>query len=345
MSRGVMANAALLAAALGCAYFVWTREPTPEGGDVQVLNLREGLSELRYDTKKKKVSVARRKDKLGTYYWVDVTKIKPAPKPKPTPKGAEAAKAAPPKVDEAPKSIEEVVSFKGSKALESAMEDLSHLKALRVLNSVDDERRKEYGLTDSTESLTLTATSKAHTFVMGKKTYGNSDFYVENKTDGNAYVLHGKIRREFDNADLRYIQRKITRMSLDKVARLSLQTGQAKKTIEQKDAHKGLQAAYWTDSEDEKPNEMYKTWVKKLYSLNVREYLKAEDVPKKMTPLVAISLTSRTDETDSFRIARKEADGKGGSQYYLISDALRATVRLARAGADEFTRDLDGVIK
>ena len=85
------------------------------------------------------------------------------------------------------------------------MSRVAPLKALRRLEDLSEERKKEYGLVDPAGTLLVDVAGKQHQLAIGGRVYGGEDRYALDAASGVAYVLEADVVRplEFPESNLR----------------------------------------------------------------------------------------------------------------------------------------------
>ncbi|MFH1132428.1 MAG: DUF4340 domain-containing protein [Pseudomonadota bacterium] len=369
MNRSVIFHSVILAVALVAAYFTWTREPSTSDDKISVLNLRNGVDNVLYEEPDLKVDISKRKDDIGTFYWAKTDLLeKPPRKPDPTKyshkheKNAAPEKAKPEsdiKVESAnqpqkgenpevePTPIQKINEFKGNEKAQELMENLATLEAVRALGEVPADKLKNFGLNDSKTKLTLRSGSNHRVFVIGSKTYGNMDFYVQDMQDKHVYVVKPGNLQDLKYAQYRLVDRKLHTFDITEIDRTVVSAKESKKTFVQRNRRK-MSDAYWTNENSNQKRETYSNWLTKLLKLLAVEYIQQK--PEGLKEVLNVQYSLGPKQVGSFRLfsAPKIATDPKAEQtdeYYAVTENTREYVKLPRTSADEIVRDLDAILK
>lgn len=382
MNRSVMTNAAALGAALIAAYFVWTREPDTSAGDISILSIRGGIDKIRYEEPDLEVAIEKRKDGRGAYYWVKTKKMvtpprarkpePPAPTKTPAPVGttlnkdpkaeAEADKEAPlskemkittPKaLAPALPKVAQFKEFRGNETTEKLIEELSTLTALRTLGKVDATKLKTFGLKDSKRKLVLTMGKTNRIFIIGDKTHGNMDYYVQDTQDERVYVIKPKQMQNLKYAEYRLIDRRLYDFKTDEIDTVKIMAkvaGEDKSQSLTQHNRRKSRAAFWSLTGSNKREELYTNWMTKLLRLRVSDYLQPGIDAKDLLLVMKadFSLGPKLEESLALYKAKAAiADGKDLKEgdYLVQTGHTRKMVKLTKSVADEIAREIDGIV-
>jgi hypothetical protein len=225
MKRGPMVHGVLLVAALLWAYQTYTREDTaePKTGEFQVWS-HDSVQAIAFESERRSVRVEHRRDDKGAeYLWGVVVRTTPKPTPPkpPVPAGGDAGPAARPPEPEMETKTQE---FPVGEAGEELIKNFKELRALRNLGPLSDEQKKDFGVADSKDSLTVSFGGKAsRSLIVGGRVYGGSDRYVLDPDSGRGYVLSAEVLRSLEGAEASLRLRELHAYKDEKVARAAVE--------------------------------------------------------------------------------------------------------------------------
>ena len=278
--------------------------------------------------------------------------IKPsARQPASQPTSKPAGQPAKPKVEKVWKKQ----AFAGNESADKLMQDFAQFSAIRALGQLGTEKLKEFGLTESKTELHISSGATTRTLIIGDKTYGNMDYYIQDKTDGRVYVIRPKPIQDLLYAEHRLMARSLHTITVSDIDQVSIRTPKQSKIIVQHDRRKPA-SAVWTNEGGDKTSqkESYKAWLAKIFRLRAIEYSKPEAAPENLNELFALEFGLGSRQKGYLKLYRQEpgpgaaagaksADSKG--DFWAQSNVTRVPVKLSRSLADEIVRDLDGVLK
>lgn len=242
-------------------------------------------------------------------------------------------------------------SFKGNEAASKLVASLAKLTAVRALGRLTDEKLTEFGLKDSKKVLTLISGSDKRVFLIGEKTFGNSDFYALEKDSGRVFVLRPKLIDDLKFADFRLIDQRLYEFSSSDVDRLEIAAADGgKRSLVQRNRRDPRNAFWGKANEEQKSGNATHGWVTKLMSVRSSEYLTDKPADIKELMSAKFSLGSREigwvkffsgpGKPNPLRPAEKPAD-----EYYALSSNTRAYVKLIGTQVEPLYKDLPTVIK
>jgi hypothetical protein len=247
-----------------------------------------------------------------------------------------------------------VQEFIGNKSAETLMEELSNFSAVRSLGQVDVEKLKTFELDRSKKTLTLVQGSTPRIFVIGSTTYGNMDFYIQDKKDGGVYVIRPRFLQDMRYADTRLMERKFSSFEMDEVERVTIATKTIQKTILQKN-RRDPNAAYWVnENEPEKRRDFYRNWFEKIFRIRVMEYqASSNNSLKDLDELFKIEFNGDRKRLDFLKLYKKQtliphvagSTEDGAGDYYAMTGETRVLVKISRPLGDEISRDLSALAK
>jgi hypothetical protein len=174
--RGVLLHAGLLLLALLVAVPTWTRErsrPTDIQGSVIWDRDTTELTSIVYRSAVREVEISRETEDGDAFLW-----------------GREVASAS-----GGDPATSDTSTYPVGIAGSELMRGFAQLRVLRDLGVVDPSRAEEYGLDDSSASVSLRFVDEERTVQLGDSIYGASDRYALDRSTGRAFVLPGSLVR------------------------------------------------------------------------------------------------------------------------------------------------------
>ncbi len=274
-------------------------------------------------------------------------------------KGAKGMAAATPPLAK----VRKVQEFTGNKGAEGLMNNLSSLSAIRSLGTLEPDKLKAFGLTDSKKTLTLVTSSTPRVITIGGTTYGNMDHYIQVKEDGRVYVIRPQILQDLLYAEHRLQERNLHTFALSDVDRVEI-TAQGSKKILVQQNRRDPGAAYWADEmSPSKRKDFYRNWISKLMRLQAMEYVKPDKKIVGLSTLVTVEYFSGRKKVGALQVFKQIAllpkvggpsdnnkvagspKEDAGDEYYARSEATRTQVKIARPVGEEIARDIPSLMK
>ena len=238
--------------------------------------------------------------------------------------------------------------FRGNETTEKLVTELSNLTALRVLGKVDAAKLKAFGLVGSKKKLVLTIGSAKRTFIIGNKTHGNMDYYVQDSQDERVYVIKPKQMQNLKYAQYRLIDRRLYEFKTEDIDKVVVTAGEKSKGLSQHNRRKKREA-FWSLVGSEKREDLYTNWMTKLLRLRVSDYLPPGFDLKGLKPIMKaeFSLGSKVSEVlTMYKMKSDLGDGKQVKEgdYLVKTGHTRSMVKLTKSVAGEIARELDSIL-
>jgi hypothetical protein len=214
--KGPVIHGALLVVALVLAYQSWTRDKTEEKklGNVKVWT-KSDLQKVTFVTKDKTLVVERRNEGGDRYLWGSETRESKVRKQPPGDTSGQ------PEFE----IKQNVKEFPVGDSGEDLFKNLAELRALRDLGALEDDAMERYGITDSTEEITVTFADGDRSLTLGGKIYGGTDRYVLDKTSGRGYAIAGTIVAPLTGGESSLRLSKLFKFEEDKVENVAVSAG------------------------------------------------------------------------------------------------------------------------
>ena len=364
----------LLLVSLGLAYLTWVREPKTPGDTVSALRCKKGdIRSLTYVAKDRTVRFAKKKSRYSgeSSWWVETERIAA------TPTGVQAGAAEEggqedvtagssgesesqrvtpsEKADLRQEATGQVAPvrevFRANERLQGELDKFCPWEALRSLGRPADEKREEFGLTDSAESLSVELASGVRTFRLGDTTFGPKDRYVADEKTGEVFLAAGQTIRDLLNPKSRFMERSLHTFNDKEVARVKLRAAQGEKELVHSLSEEGKEQG-WADSRSpQETKDLYRNWIRKLFTLRPTDYvppLDGEEAGRCTAPpgfAQALALTFYgPDKEIGFLTVYKGTDEKGNETYCACSEHTEITVKVPKTQAENLLKDLDDVL-
>jgi hypothetical protein len=242
--------------------------------------------------------------------------------------------------------------FKANDNIKPFLSSFRPLRVNRVIGDADKIDLKEFGLKDSQDALTFEMKDgKKFDFVIGKKNYGESNFFLLDQNRKKVILLSGIHLNNIMNAKDRFFERRITAVSAAeaKKAVIIYENNTYKWDNTRKD-EKG--APQWrNDQPDSKPNPSYKTWLEKLSRVPVMRFADKKKSAQlaNLKPLLQVALQDDAKEIESISIYAETAEpgtaGEENSSFWIKTNYTRGFVATTPDRIPPLLKDLKDIIK
>jgi len=363
----------VLLISLVLAYFTWTEGPEKPEGDATLLACGKGeIQKITIREKERKVVFDRRKSAWSgeTVWWVEALKLPFKPAEKPDEKAAEELNVDVASMGPAedasgnaaggtsgdsgggpgPEEWSVSESFLGNEKLRDVLEGFCPWKGLRSLGKLGEDKREEFGLKNTSDSLVLELRGKPRTFRIGKKSFGPGDRYVEDGKTGEIFLVKGQSIKDLLYPKSRYMERSLHAFKEEEVARMSIRAGGREMELIQR-VPAGGKAGGWAEAgKKEDPKELYKNWVRKVFTLRPMDYVVPEEgspetgdygcvAPPGAEITAVISFLSDTKEI-GFLTVYKRIGEKDKVQYFACTENTNAVVKVSKVQAENLLKDM-----
>lgn len=360
MNRSITTHGVILAVLLGLAWMDWTAPPKVDTGDKIVLIQGDArdLEKVHWKGEKEEVTIERKLDAGGTYYWVTYTKWeepKKAPTP-PTP-AADGSTPATPAADGSapaapadasapttpaaePEKVARTQVFKAGDAGDKLIDSLSPLLALRELTDVPTDKMVTLGLDAPKESLEVVRSGRSHVLDLGGEAYGSKDRYARDRDSGAIYLLDDELLRPLKYARTRLPDRALFSLKTDKIDHATISNGLSALEIVQKNAEDKDKATWVRASAPDQDAEQLKTWMDKALQLKSTSYVAPDEVPTELQ--TRFKLTLKAADGHSETIEFQQAGDKG--DWYASSEYTRGLVKLLKGPTSALNDDVAAIV-
>lgn len=368
MNRSISTHGVILAVLLGLAWMDWTAPPKVDTGDKIVLIQGDAkdLEKVHWKGEKEEVTIERKLDAEGTYYWVTYTKWEEPKKP-PTPPApaadgstpatpaADGSTPATPAADGSapaadgstpaapapePEKVARTQVFKAGDAGDKLIESLSPLLALRELTDVPTDKMVTLGLDAPKETLEVVRSGRSHVLDLGGESYGSKDRYARDRDSGAIYLLDDELLRPLKYARTRLPDRALFSIKTEKIDHATISNGLSSLEIAQKNAEDKDKATWVRASAPDQDAEQLKTWMDKALQLKSTSYVAPDEVPTDLQP--RFKLTLKTADGHAETVDFQQSGDKG--DWYASSEYTRGLVKLLKGPTTALNDDVGTIV-
>ena len=188
--KGVIVHGGLLAVMLIYGYQTWTRDKSakPTAGTVVMWNRTVAdVKTVELQATNSTLRIERRGDGANAYWWGIETKTskRPAPRPPVDPAVPPAEPPEPP----AELTVTDEREFPIGDAFVKQLPDFATMRAVKVVGTIKDEAKKDYGLDDTSKTIAVVFGDGSKTLVVGGQVFGGGDRYVMDVDTTKVFVV------------------------------------------------------------------------------------------------------------------------------------------------------------
>jgi hypothetical protein len=337
MKRSAATTAALLLIALCAAWIEWTsvEQVDLEGKVVLLQGEADDISEVRWVSEDTEVTISRKDDAFGGYYWVDYTRWtkKKLPAARDTEDTGEASDE--PEVERTATHS----AFKAAQKADDLMASLSPMAAQRSLVVTDEAKIEEIGLKESTTTIEVDRSGRTQKLLVGGEAYGTRDYYVQHEESGKIFLVDRALVQPLKYARTRLPDRSLFALAIPDV--LSATVSVADRSAQFLQVHPDDQrlSAWASVATPDEPGEQATTWMGKFLKLKGTRYADPAAPPEGLVSRFKVSLVSKEGST-TVAISQVGEDG----DWYAQSEHTRGLIKLVRSGAVALSDDVGGLL-
>jgi len=342
-SSGSIGYLLVLALCLILAYFTWTGGKERPGEEVTILDYgMRNLERMIVETPSRTVEIAPRRSSFSgdRYYWVTVADAGGEGDVG----GGEEEGGGRPAAESGAKK-----EFKGNDTFDKQMKDMRPLRGLRSFGRLEEEKLEEFGIVGAAERLTLVLKGDPRTFMLGGKSFGDRNRYVQDTGTGDVFMMKEQIIRSLTFPEGRFMEKNLHAFKEGEVERIMISSDAGERELHHISMAAGRHSGWADPGDPEKEKHLYSNWVKKLFRLRLERYLpRGEDGESPPLPSAALTLCElryyRRAKELGFLTLYKAGDGEEEPTYLARSESTEGMVELAGPPAGEFLEDMADVI-
>jgi hypothetical protein len=244
---------------------------------------------------------------------------------------------------EADKKETRVTRYRASPEFKKALERLLPLRALRSIESVDEQALETFGLTEPTGRLTFRARDQSVTYLVGKKTYGRASVYIRSDKGGPVHLVSAGLVTTVDFRPPRYKELRYLGLTSKQVERVVLTCpGLGSRTFVHRSRLEPGGGFWATEETPEQENSLVGNWMGKLFRLSLVEYL-AEPVAPNPGSLCRMVFLLEDQKQATAELTWSEGES-GRRLVHGRSDFSGDWVKLEPGSAGSLIGDLPGLV-
>ena len=238
---------------------------------------------------------------------------------------------------------EELV-FPGKEDFDTALASFTPLMAKRNLGKASEIDLKLFGLQEVDTRLTLRTKDMEKTFRIGKKSYGSSDFYLQN--DDMVYLVEGRSIDKIARAQHLLFEERFFVFPFTDGLMIELRAGDNTMTAMLEgfldevqpggfDKGKGGESGKWLVLDKE--HKQFANWIRRLRGMEVSSYV--EELPEKTT-VMTMKVRQDDDDLEKIEFYRFQTEKEGIAYAVMSSFTADLYALLPRPRMEQLTQDL-----
>lgn len=357
MKQSVYIFGGVFVCLLGLSWANWTGALGSREDSSEVLILRAEVSDinaLTYHDDKLDVKVDLKEDSFGKYSWVDLTekivKKKRIPKEQEeelapsenTEEGSKEGSKEGSEEETAPEFEEEVSTekstFKGGSAVDTLVESLAPLSAIRELEQLSKEDLESIGLAEETSWLEIDRKGSVKRLIIGGEAWGTKNIYVKDADNSKVFLVKSDVLRPLKYAKSRLPDKRLFDLESDKITKIILTD---KDGISAVMLHRNIEdkeAAFWASEKNpEKPVESWDNWLERGLRLKGLTLVEGEE------PVLNPAFTMKMEAADAKPVTVQVLTSVD-NEYYAKSEFTRGLFKLHKSLASELVAEIPDII-
>jgi len=239
--------------------------------------------------------------------------------------------------------------FKGNASFEKQMKELRPLRGLRSFGLPGEEKLDEFGIAGATERLVLVLGGRPRAFILGGKSYGDRNRYVQDAGTGEVFMMKEQTIRSLAFPEGRFMEKTLHTFKEGDVERIMLSSEAGERELHHISLAAGRYSGWADPGDSEKEKHLYSNWVKKLFRLRAQRYLlRGGGGEDSSPPSSALSICElryyRRAKEIGFLTLYKAGEDEEEPTYLARSESTEGMVELAGTPAEELIKDMADVI-
>lgn len=324
---GVRIHGALLLIALAWAFQTWTRERPTATERERALAWDRDTSSVRaveYRSGRRDVRVTRRGQGGEAYLWGEEI-VCPA-RSAPVGEGV---------VDVCTDTLRYPLGIAGTELLA----DLSELRVLRDLGSLDADRLRELGLEDPSATLTIEFDDGVRRLHLGRAVFGGSDRYAWDPTGSRALVVPVDVIRPLETGSGALRERALHGFSDSDVAAARIEARGEQRVLRRVSSGAGSPVAWSSADDPQRPDPALSGFMERVGQLAIDGF-EPDLSPDALERLLRVEYLDGRGEPVGFVTLYRAPGDPEGDLYFLMSERTRIVARAFPLLAERVAREI-----
>jgi hypothetical protein len=364
--KSVIVHGILLAVMLVYGYFSWTKEkPKPSvAGEVVMWNRPvSDLKAVEFATAERTLRLERRGEGANAYWWGLETKTTKKMKPQtPPPPPADPATPPPPPPPPEFEMVTETREFPIGEPGDTLLKDVARMRAIKSMGVVDEQKKKDYELVDTSKTISLVFNDGAKTLVLGGRVHGGSDRYILDVDSNKGFVMTGTLITPLEGGEGSLRPADLRAFNPKDAMQVQIAAGDKSKSVRRIKVKKPEPATPDPHAPPvTKPNQEIETWgegavaddiaanfIDKIEKLRPQSYDTKID-PKTLTNVLTLTYKSGSGkQLGTINVLKIEKPPEAGKtepviDYYLVTERTRVPALLPKLAVDRVLTDFETV--
>jgi len=312
-----------------------------------------------YRIERRDLTIERRpaKDGQPSYLWATLKKMSLPGKPRKK-KGAPEPEQQTDETGDEPISVPEEAATTTTSQFpvgddgEKAIARLAPLKALRDLGVPDDAAKKDYGLAQSTEKLTVGSGSATRELALGARVFGGNDRYVLDSKSGHAFVVGGEVFSPFDAGEAGLREKRLHGFDMKHLAQATIKAGDKErplvrvmKNAEADDPQRPSMGVSWADAKTpDKPDQTVTNVMDRMEHLMPIDYVQPDETS--LETIASFEYRGKDGKAiGSLSFTKRPSTSGGQVEYFVKTEQTRAIARVNPNAGARIENDITELLK
>ncbi|HVV81845.1 MAG TPA: DUF4340 domain-containing protein, partial [Kofleriaceae bacterium] len=367
--KGVIIHGGLLAVMLAYGYTTWTRDKSAKPTAGQVVMWTRPVADVKtieMATTDRTLHLERRGSGADEYWWGSETRTTKRSRPVP-PSDDPAAPPPAPTEETVTDTREFPVGDVGTKLVS----DLAAMRAVKVIGTLKDAAKKDYGLDDTSKTISVVFGDGSKTLVLGGSVFSGSDRYVMDVDTNKVFVVSRSVISPLEGGESSLKPLDLRSFDPKSAQQIEIAAAGKTKAVSRIKVTKPADPAAAADPHappTAKKDEVIETWgtgttadqtaanfIDKLEKLRPTRFEPNVD-PASLSPLVAltyrdahgkvlgtIKLLKRPRAKDEPQTVPADPEAGQPFEYFMITERTRVPARVPALAADRVEQDVSTV--
>lgn len=229
----------------------------------------------------------------------------------------------------------ETKEFPGSDRARELVEELVPFTAARILGTIDEAQRREFGLVEPTEQLLLQIAGATHTILVGNATYGSGDRYAQ--LNDQVFLLKSSVLTPLRGGANVLFERRALPVDQGTIRRVQVKTPDATREVIQRFGEDKKKAFYADPAVPDEKLETVTNWVDRVLKLRVERV--GVDRPAGEPALVVELVNGKGS------LGTLELWSPASGQSVITSTFFSAPATVTSSNAEAILRDLNAILE